>query len=56
MSSFSEMFGKCSGQDQGSTYTPFKNLQSTWDKLEKTTNTSFSALPVHESMMELQRK
>jgi hypothetical protein len=44
------------GKDQGSTYTPFKNLQSTWDKLEKTTNTPFSALPVHESIMELQRK
>jgi hypothetical protein len=41
------------GKDQGPTYTPFKNLQSTWDKLEKTTNTPFSALPVHESMMEL---
>jgi hypothetical protein len=44
------------GKDQGPTYTPFKNLKFTWDKLEKTTNTSFSALPVHESRMELQRK
>jgi hypothetical protein len=44
------------GKDQGPTYTPLKNIQSTWDKLEKTTNTSFSALQVHESMIELQRK
>jgi hypothetical protein len=44
------------GKDQGPTYTPFKNPQSTWDKLDKKTNTSFLALPVNESMMELQRK
>jgi hypothetical protein len=44
------------GKDQGPTYTPFKNLQSTWDKLDKTSKTSFSILPVNRSTMQDQRK
>jgi hypothetical protein len=44
------------GKDQGPTYTPFQKLQSTWDKLDMTSKTSFSILPVNGATMQDQRK